>query len=94
MEREMERVFLYCIAWSLGGILESEDRHKLDNYLRGLSDSMPPFSEEHSTIFDYFINKDSLQWERWSAPHWDTNAFFTQNISFAQLIVPTVDTAR
>ena len=38
----LERVFLYSIAWGLGGLLESADRVGLDAELRKLSSAMPP----------------------------------------------------
>jgi hypothetical protein len=31
---EIERIFLYCICWSIGGLLEADDRTKFDAFLR------------------------------------------------------------
>ena len=36
-----ERIFLYCVAWSLGGLLDGKDRPALDAQLRSLSSQMP-----------------------------------------------------
>lgn len=36
-----ERVFLYCLAWGLGGLLDVKDRPALDAEFRNMSDQMP-----------------------------------------------------
>ena len=33
----LEHVFLYCIAWSLGGLLHESDRYTFDSELRMMS---------------------------------------------------------
>ena len=37
-----ERLFLYCLAWSVGGLLPQEERPAFDAQLRTLSSSLPP----------------------------------------------------
>lgn len=37
----LERIFLYCAAWALGGLLDGKDRPALDTQLRMLSAQMP-----------------------------------------------------
>lgn len=39
LEGELERVFLYCLTWSCGGLLDTEDRAKFDAFLRGIDDN-------------------------------------------------------
>ena len=36
-----ERVFLYCLAWSVGGLLPQQERPAFDTQLRTLSSSLP-----------------------------------------------------
>ncbi len=39
----MERVFLYCLSWGLGGLLHEDDRYAFDSLLRAISPlAMPP----------------------------------------------------
>ena len=39
----IERVFLYSLSWSLGGLLQENERHGFDRELRVMSPvSMPP----------------------------------------------------
>lgn len=40
--QQYERVFLYCLAWSLGGLLDQRDRPAFDAQLRNLSSELPP----------------------------------------------------
>ena len=40
---QMEQIFLYCLSWSLGGLLHENDRNAFDALLRTISpDAMPP----------------------------------------------------
>lgn len=38
----LERMFLYCAAWGLGGLLDVKDRTSLDAELRSFGANMPP----------------------------------------------------
>ena len=51
----LEKLFLYALTWSLGGLLEDEDRNKFDTYVRGLDpNGMMPECEEGESIYEYF----------------------------------------
>jgi dynein heavy chain len=41
-EAKLERLFLYCLAWSLGGLLAEKERPGLDAELRSITANMPP----------------------------------------------------
>lgn len=36
-----ERIFMYCMAWGLGGLLDVKDRPALDAELRNMCDALP-----------------------------------------------------
>lgn len=36
-----ERLFLYCLTWSLGGLLDARDRLRFDAHMRALTDQAP-----------------------------------------------------
>lgn len=36
-----ERLFLFCLTWSLGGLLDARDRPRFDAHLRALTDQAP-----------------------------------------------------
>jgi dynein heavy chain len=40
-EAKLERLFLYCLAWSLGGLLAEKERPALDAELRSITSNMP-----------------------------------------------------
>ena len=42
--KALERVFLFCLAWGVGGLLDKKDRTALDGELRKLTDLLPKVS--------------------------------------------------
>jgi dynein heavy chain len=43
VEGRMERIFLYCLTWALGGLLNEKERVMLDHEMRSMAGSaMPP----------------------------------------------------
>jgi dynein heavy chain len=76
--RLYERHFLYCLVWSLGGLLTPQDRVKLDSFLRTLTDQAPPqgsggsTSGERDTIYEYFADESTGEWHHWATkvPKW------------------------
>lgn len=97
LSNEVERVFLYCLSWSLGGLLEIEDRQKFTQYLltlsgRATADVMPEM-DNRDTIFEYKINNISMEWEKWTAPVWRYPSTIDEP-DFSSMLVPTVETTR
>lgn len=41
-EQKLERLFLYCLTWSLGGLLDVKERPSFDAELRSIASNMPP----------------------------------------------------
>ena len=56
--KALERSFLFCVAWGLGGLLDKKDRSTLDAELRKLTDLMPP------GVRSLLLSADSLIWRR------------------------------
>lgn len=58
----LERLYVFCLMWSVGALLELEDRRKIERWLRTHEaihldlPSIPPGSED--TIFDYVVGID------------------------------------
>lgn len=91
---KLEKIFLFCLAWSCGSLLEVHDRSALHQHLASTSMCMPVgrTSEQSDTIFEYFVDDLSGEWQHWSSkvPEWE----YPQNASFSQMIVPTMESIR
>jgi dynein heavy chain len=89
----LERYFVYSICWSLGSLLESDDRVKFDQWLRA-NDSrhIMPSVEENEIIYEFFIDHRTLEWKKWTSSKWQYPEGKTLN--FSTLLVPTLDLTR
>jgi len=89
----IEKLFLYSLAWGVGGLLETEDRVKLDAWLRerDQNGSMPTVGP-NETIFEYFVDPSSAQWTLWRPPTWTYPT--GDKLDFSNLLVPTMDSTR
>ena len=95
-EPRVERIFLYCLTWALGGMLTARDRPKLNDEMRKLSgDLAPRFEEDGDTFFEYFVSEDTMDWMHWATrvPAWEYPAA-EEKPKFARLIIPTLDSVR
>jgi dynein heavy chain len=93
-----ERVFIYCVVWSLGGMLPLEDRAKFNATLLKLcgSNVPSPFVEpETDTLFEYFVDPTTGAWANWTAvvPTWEYPTE-QEKPKFASLVIPTLDSVR
>ncbi|XP_069770267.1 dynein axonemal heavy chain 5 isoform X3 [Narcine bancroftii] len=93
----LERLYVFCLMWSIGALLELEDRKKMEYWLRTHETihldlpSIPPGSED--TMFDYFVDYDG----KWL--HWNTNieeySYPTESSpEYSSILVPNVDNVR
>lgn len=93
-DRRIERIFVYCLIWSVGGLLEVEGRIKLDQYLRSLDkNDMLPHCGPNETIFEYFVANETGDWQLWKPPVWHYPAG-QEKLDFSNLLVPTMDSTR
>eukprot|EP01033_Poteriospumella_lacustris_P002475 gene2475-1807_t len=93
-EARMERVFLYCLCWSVGGLLETDARIKFDAFLRTLDKTgIMPKCNPGETIYEYFVSGDSGQWQLWKPPVWKYPVG-QEKLDFSNLLVPTMDSTR
>jgi dynein heavy chain len=93
--QHLERLFIYCAAWALGGMLVPDDRRKFDAKLRTLvaAGVLPKLSAQES-IYEYFVGDDS-EWCGWEArvPAWQYPVG-VERPKYASLVIPTVDSVR
>ncbi|KAG8468097.1 hypothetical protein KFE25_007149 [Diacronema lutheri] len=89
-----ERLFMYCACWTVAGILENEDRAKVDGYFRTLFNGMPEV-DAGDTIYEYTIDAAKFSWVHWSEriPDWGYSGT-ELSVDFPKLVIPTIDSAR
>ena len=94
-EAVYERIFLFCLSWSIGSLLEVKERPSFDNELRSFASNMPPKEEDSDTIFEYLVSESDLTWIHWKrmVPVWQYPKA-EEKPKFAQLIIPTLDSVR
>lgn len=97
---DLERLFLYAMAWSVGGVLEAEDRLKFTNYLLNIASksgnnfAFPPMSAGES-LFEYRVDTYTMGWVKWEAPAWEyPSPGASTDPDFSTLFVPTVESTR
>eukprot|EP01043_Picozoa_sp_COSAG02_P032009 COSAG02_NODE_2120_length_9782_cov_1.807085_2_plen_2245_part_00 len=89
----MEKVFCWCLAWGVGAMHDLEERVLFDAKLRELVSVLPPQDEENpETIYEYFVDLDTGNWEHWSSMIPDY--VYDPNMEFSQAFVPTLDSTR
>ena len=55
----LERIFLVALIWTIAGVLENDDRRKVDHKLRSLSKAMPTDVAEEDSVYEYRVNEVS-----------------------------------
>lgn len=53
---EYDRIVLFAIVWSVGGVYEPNDRFLIHDYLKTNGMPIPQKTKEGETIFDYCLN--------------------------------------
>lgn len=55
--QHLERLFVFCVMWSIGALLELEDRGKLEAYIRAHDSKIDvPQTQSGETMFEYMVN--------------------------------------
>ncbi|XP_033111994.1 dynein heavy chain 5, axonemal-like [Anneissia japonica] len=91
----LERLFIFAVMWSVGALLELDDRKKLEGYMKSDCTLDLPKIDDSSqdTIFEYVVN-DQGKWEHWSSrvPQYIYPSDSTPE--YSSILVPNVDNIR
>uniref|UniRef100_A0A4W6EPS7 Dynein axonemal heavy chain 5 n=1 Tax=Lates calcarifer TaxID=8187 RepID=A0A4W6EPS7_LATCA len=94
----LERLYVFALMWSIGALLELDDRRKMEIWLRG-NDSIylnlpdiPLDSED--TMFDYHVTADGTHWIHWSTRVEEYVYPSEITPEYSSILVPNVDNVR
>ncbi|XP_041660196.1 dynein heavy chain 8, axonemal-like [Cheilinus undulatus] len=92
--KHLERLFVFCLMWSLGALLELEDRDKLEAYIRAHNNKVDvPRTKSGETMFEYMVSSDG-EWCHWNN-HVGEYVYPTDHVpDYASILVPNVDNTR
>ncbi|XP_070701078.1 dynein axonemal heavy chain 8-like [Pempheris klunzingeri] len=92
--KHLERLFVFCVMWSIGALLELEDRDKLEAYVRAHESSIDvPQTRSGETMFEYMVNSNG-EWCHWNN-HVGEYVYPTDHVpDYASILVPNVDNTR
>ncbi|XP_076264862.1 dynein heavy chain 8, axonemal kl-3 [Rhynchophorus ferrugineus] len=94
-DKQLERLYLFSAMWSLGALLELEDRAKLEAFaLEHPSKHDWPKCRENETIFEYVVNPDTGRWEHWRERVEEFVYPKDSVLEFTNILVPNVDNVR
>lgn len=96
-QEHYERIFVFCVAWALGGLLSGDERPLFHQELASLTEAMPSIAPEAAsdTVFEHFVSDSTGDWEHWSSvvPEWNVDE--PQRMpKMSKAVVPTVDSVR
>ncbi|XP_073486924.1 dynein axonemal heavy chain 5-like [Aquarana catesbeiana] len=93
-QEHLARLFVFALMWSIGALLELEDRMKMEIFLRNHSAPLElPAVKGDETIFEFVISENG-QWEHWSkrVPEY---IYPKDSIpEYTSILVPNVDNVR
>mmetsp|Transcript_64893 Transcript_64893/g.119431 ORF Transcript_64893/g.119431 Transcript_64893/m.119431 type:complete len:4522 (+) Transcript_64893:77-13642(+) len=85
----MEKLFVFCLIWSLGASVTADSRMIFDQAVREIENLFPT----SQTVYEYGYNFEKLEFGLWEDRL--PNPYKPpEGVSFHKIIVPTVDTVR
>ncbi|XP_048363840.1 dynein axonemal heavy chain 5 [Sphaerodactylus townsendi] len=91
------RLYVFSLMWSIGALLELEDRHKMENWLRGhetIKLDLPDIPEgSEDTMFDYYVAGDG-KWMHWNTCMEEYVYPTDSTPEYGSILVPNVDNVR
>jgi len=84
----LEKLFLFCLVWSMGGALVEQDREIFSKFLADLYGQMLP----NCTLYEVMFDVKTSKFEKWEKLVEEYVAPVSKK--FSEILVPTVDTVR
>lgn len=90
----LERLFLFSVMWSLGALLELEERQKLQIFVTEHPSKLSwPKCKPEESIFEFFVGATS-DWCHWSQRVDEFNYPDDRVLEYSSILVPNVDNIR
>lgn len=91
----LNRLYVFSIMWSIGAVLELDDREKLEQFIRSELDlDLPEIDDgSHHTIFEYFVDKKG-EWCHWTSRVEEYKYPTDSTPEYSSILVPNVDNVR
>ena len=96
----VERLYVFAIMWSVGALLELDDRSRLQDYILNNPDGSlrldtPPVAvDSEETMFDYFVHDKTGAWTHWNSVVTEYVYPKDHDPEYASILVPNVDNVR
>jgi dynein heavy chain len=93
-EKQLEKMFLFAIMWSVGAVLELEDRSKLEAFMRTEKlGELPKPQFDGDTMFEFYV-KENGEWGHWNDRVLDYEYPRDHTPDYSSLLIPNVDNSR
>ncbi|XP_069709589.1 dynein axonemal heavy chain 5 [Phaenicophaeus curvirostris] len=93
----LERLYVFSLMWSVGALLELEDRCKMEHWLRNhttIKLDLPCIPEgSEDTMFDYYVASDG-KWMHWNTRIEEYVYPSSSTPEYGSILVPNVDNVR
>ncbi|XP_041963780.1 LOW QUALITY PROTEIN: dynein heavy chain 5, axonemal [Alosa sapidissima] len=96
-QKHLERLYVFSFMWSVGALLELEDRRKMEHWLRyhdSIHLDLPDIpSHSEDTMFDFHVAADG-QWVHWNTRVEEYIYPTDSTPEYGSILVPNVDNVR
>lgn len=93
-DKTLERLYIFSMMWSLGAVLELDERAKLQEFVYAHHSKLQlPKIQPEDSMFDYLVGDNGL-WVHWSTK---VDPFIyppDEILEFSKILVPNVDNVR
>ena len=89
----LEKLYIFALMWSVGSLLELEDRAKMEAFLTSQKNLALPKVKADETIFEYVVNERG-EWQHWSERVEEYTYPPDSVPEYASILVPNVDNVR
>lgn len=93
-DKQLERLFLFAVMWSLGAVLELDDRAKLEEFVLSHPAKLEwPKVHGEQSVFEFLVGDDG-KWQNWSDRVEEFEYPSDSVLEFSSILVPNIDNVR